>query len=104
MVTRLLLCCLIASLAGAVASQQPHYPNARYFTIQHPSLVTDGKGALLAVRNGRRLFEFKAGLADELLPLMKASNEIGVSAVERGHDTVYVVLSVTIDHKTYLVR
>ncbi|HTJ13655.1 MAG TPA: hypothetical protein VL547_16580 [Dinghuibacter sp.] len=91
----------------------PPNRRAEYFTIQHPDIVLNPKGNIVALRSGRRLFHFKAGSVDDLRPFFKNSPQLGLSAVWRddqfgfvniNHDTVYVVLSVTADSKTFLVR
>ena len=91
----------------------PSNRRAEYFNVQQPDLVFNPEGNVVALRSGGRLFHFKAGSADDLLPFLKASPQLGLSAVWRDdhfgfvnihHDTVYVVLSVTADNKTFLVR
>jgi hypothetical protein len=87
--------------------------SAEYYTIRNPNLITDQYGGIVAIRDEHLLFHFKPGLVDDILPLIKTAREVGLSAVWRGdqfgfvnvyHDKVYVVLSVTIDNKTFLVR
>jgi hypothetical protein len=91
----------------------PPNHSAEFFTILNPELITDQYGGIVAIRNGHLLFHFKPGLVDDILPLIKTSRELGLSAVWRDDhfgfvnvdgDKVYVVLSVTIDNKTFLVR
>ncbi len=86
---------------------------AEYFSIHNPNLILDEYGGIVAIRSGRLLFHFKPGLVDDLLPLIKTASQLGLSAVWRddhfgfvnvNHDKVYIVLSVTIDNKTFLVR
>ena len=91
----------------------PPNHSAEYFTIRNPDLITDQYGGIVAIRSGHLLFHFKPGLVDDILPMIKTAREIGLSAVWRDDhfgfvnvngDKVYVVLSVTIDNKTFLVR
>jgi hypothetical protein len=91
----------------------PPNHSAEFFTIRSPGLIMDKYGGIVAIRSGHSLFHFKPGLVDDILPLMKTAKEISLSAVWRddnfgfvnvNHDKVYVVLSVTIDNKTFLVR
>lgn len=103
----------IAVEQWAIPMDIPPNRRAEYFTIQHPDLVINPEGNIVALRSGRRLFHFKAGSVDDLLPFFKNSSPLGLSAVWRDdhfgfvnidHDTVYVALSVTADNKTFLVR
>jgi hypothetical protein len=91
----------------------PQNHSAEHFTIHDPSLILDQYGGIVAIRSQHLLFHFKPGLVDDILALIKNAHEIGLSAVWRDdqagfvnvdHDKVYVVLSVTIDNKTFLVR
>jgi hypothetical protein len=91
----------------------PPNHTAEYFTIRNPALITDQYGGIVAIRNDHLLFHFKPGLVDDILPLIKSARSVGLSAVWRddhfgfvnvNDDKVYVVLSVTIDNKTFLVR
>lgn len=86
---------------------------AENFTLAHPQLLTDPYGGIDGIRSGDLLFHFKPGLVDDISGLIKSAGSIVVSAVRRSddfgfvnvhHDKVYIVLSVTIDHKTFLVR
>ena len=80
----------------------PKHPKAENFTIHHPLFVQGPGGAIVGIKTEGRLFELKPEFTYEIDPLMKAGKELAVSAV--GHDSLYIVLSVTIDHKTFLVR
>ena len=90
----------------------PNY-TAEDFTLNNPLMLTDPYGGLDGIRNGNLLFHFKPGLVDDIAGLIKSAKTITLSAVRRSedfgfvninHDQVYIVLSVTIDHKTFLVR
>jgi hypothetical protein len=90
----------------------PNY-TAEDFTLNNPQLLTDPYGGLDGIRNGNELFHFKPGLVDDIAGLIKSAKTITLSAVRRSedfgfvnknHDKVYIVLSVTADHKTFLVR
>jgi hypothetical protein len=90
----------------------PNY-TAENFTIDTPQLLTDPYGGIDGIRNGHLLFHFKPGLVDDIAGLIKSARTITLSAVRRSedfgsvninHDKVYIVLSLTIDHKTFLVR
>jgi hypothetical protein len=86
---------------------------AENFTVDNPQLLTDPYGGIDGIRKGNELFHFKPGLVDDIAGLMKSAKTITLSAVRRSedfgfvnidHDKVYIVLSLTIDHKTFLVR
>jgi hypothetical protein len=90
----------------------PNY-TAEDFTVDNPQLLTDPYGGIDGIRNSNLLFHFKPGLVDDIAGLIKSARTITLSAVRRSedfgfvninHDKVYIVLSVTIDHKTFLVR
>ena len=90
----------------------PNY-TAENFIIDHPTILTDPYGGIDAIRDGNRLFHFRPGLVDDISGLIKSAPSITLSAVRRSEDfgfvninkdKVYIVLSVSIDHKTYLVR
>jgi hypothetical protein len=81
--------------------------------VDNPQLLTDPYGGIDGIRKGNELFHFKPGLVDDIAGLMKSAKTITLSAVRRSedfgfvnidHDKVYIVLSLTIDHKTFLVR
>jgi len=86
---------------------------AENFTIPHPRLFTDPYGGIDAIQDGNLLFHFKPGLVDNISGLIKSADTITLSAVRRSddfgfvnihHDKVYIVLTLTIDNKTFLVR
>ena len=90
----------------------PNY-TAENFSIDHPHLLTDPYGGIDAILDGNNLFHFKPGLVDDISGVIKSASSITLSAVRRSEDfgfvninkdKVYIVLSVSIDHKTYLVR
>jgi hypothetical protein len=90
----------------------PNY-TAEDFTLNNPKLLTDPYGGIDGIRNGDQLFHFKPGLVDDIAGLIKSARIITLSAVRRSedfgfvninHDKVYIVLSLSIDHKTFLVR
>lgn len=90
----------------------PNY-TAEDFTVENPQLLTDPYGGIDGIRNGNLLFHFKPGLVDDIASLIKSAKTITLTAVRRSedfgfvninHDKVYIVLSITIDHKTFLVR
>jgi hypothetical protein len=90
----------------------PNY-TAEDFALDNPRLLTDPYGGIDGIRNGDQLFHFKPGLVDDIAGLIKSAKTITLSAVRRSedfgfvninHDKVYIVLSLTIDHKTFLVR
>lgn len=83
------------------------------FNIANPVLVTDNYGGIVALRKGDLFFHFKPGLVDDIAGQIKASKLFGIQAVRRGdqlgfvnvkHDRVYIVLSLHINNKTFLVR
>jgi len=86
---------------------------AEDYSLDDPQLLTDPYGGIDAIREGNLLFHFKPGLVDDIAGIIKSAKHITMSAVRRGedlgfvninHDKVYIVLSITIDHKTFLVR
>ncbi len=90
----------------------PNY-TAENFTIDSPKVLTDPYGGIDGIREGNLLFHFKPGLVDDIAGLIKSATTITLSAVRRSEDfgfvninrdMVYIVLSVTINHKTFLVR
>lgn len=93
----------------------PDIPNhqTRNFRLDRPILITDIYGGIVALRKGNMLFHFKPGLVDDIAPLIKSGHHFNLMAVRRNegqgfvnvnHDQVYIVLSITVDDKTFLVR
>lgn len=93
----------------------PDVPNhqTENFKLDKPILITDQYGGVVALRKNNLLFHFKPGLVDDIAPLIKESTQFSLVAVRRPddqgfinvyHDKVYIVLSITIDNKTFLVR
>ncbi|WP_293784728.1 hypothetical protein [uncultured Pedobacter sp.] len=83
------------------------------FKLEEPVLITDHYGGVVALKKDDLLFHFKPGLVDDIAPLIKKSDTFYLVAVRRqddqgfiniNHDKVYIVLSITIDNKTFLVR
>jgi len=86
---------------------------AQNFKVKNPQLITDQYGGIVALRKESLLFHFKPGLVDDIAPLIKESHSFGLMAVRRDdnlgfvnihHDRVYIVISITLDNKTFLVR
>lgn len=93
----------------------PDVPNhqTEKFELVQPILITDQYGGIVAMKKNNILFHFKPGLVDDIAPLIKKSSTFHLIAVRRqddqgfiniNHDKVYIVLSITIDNKTFLVR
>lgn len=93
----------------------PDVPNhqTQNFALDKPVLITDQYGGIVALRKNNLLFHFKPGLVDDIAPLIKENTQFNLVAVRRpddqgfinvDHDKVYIVLSITIDNKTFLVR
>ncbi|MEH3112891.1 hypothetical protein [Pedobacter terrae] len=93
----------------------PDVPNQQIekFDLEKPVLITDQYGGIVALRKNNLLFHFKPGLVDDIAHLIKESNNFHLEAVRRqndqgfiniNHDKVYIVLRITIDNKTFLVR
>jgi len=93
----------------------PDVPNQQIekFNLEKPAIITDQYGGIVALRKNNLLFHFKPGLVDDIAYLIKESNTFNLEAVRRqddqgfiniNHDKVYIVLRVTIDNKTFLVR
>lgn len=93
----------------------PDVPNhqTENFKIDRPLLITDQYGGIVALKKDKLLFHFKPGLVDDIAPLIKENTRFDLVAVRRSdeqgfinveRDQVYIVLSITIDNKTFLVR
>ncbi|WP_378938077.1 hypothetical protein [Pedobacter sp. BG31] len=93
----------------------PDVPNQQIakFNLEKPAIITDQYGGIVALRKNNLLFHFKPGLVDDIAYLIKESNTFNLEAVRRqndqgfiniNHDKVYIVLRITIDNKTFLVR
>jgi len=93
----------------------PDVPGQRLekFNLENPVLITDRYGGIVALRKNDLLFHFKPGLVDDIAQLIKVSNTFHLEAVRRrddqgfiniNHNKVYIVLRITIDNKTFLVR
>ncbi|QXV64244.1 hypothetical protein INP83_14220 [Mucilaginibacter sp. 21P] len=87
--------------------------NTEQFKLSSPVVLTDKYGGIVALRKNNLLFHFKPGLVDNISSLIKQSKQFDLIAVHRlddqgfinvNHDKVYIVLSISIDNKTYLVR
>lgn len=83
------------------------------FFIKDPVLVLDEYGGIAAIKSENRLFHFKPEHVDNILGLIKSSREVSLLAVLRDEqfgfvnieqDKVYIVISITINHKTFLIR
>ena len=83
------------------------------FNLEKPDVIIDNYGGIVALRKGDLFFHFKPGLVDDISGLIKSAHRFGIQAVRRDddlgfinvkHDKVYIVLSLTIDNKTFLVR
>ena len=83
------------------------------FNLLNPMVITDTYGGIVALRKDNLLFHFKPGLVDDISALIKSSHQFTLQAVRRDdnlgfvnikHDKIYIVLSITIDNKTFLVR
>ena len=83
------------------------------FKLNKPLIITDQYGGIVALKQQQLLFHFKPGLVDNIAPLIKLSQQLNLVAVRRpdnlgfvnvNHDKVYIVLSITMDNKTFLVR
>lgn len=104
-----------AEFRGFNLPPPPDVPNhiTENFNIENPSVMTDKYGGIVALKKNDLLFHFKPGLVDDIAGLIKSANKFGIQAVKRDdnlgfvniqHDKVYIVLSLTIDNKTFLVR
>jgi|GEM_PF-2859193 len=93
----------------------PDVPNhqTENFKLDKPVLITDHYGGIVALKKNKLLFHFKPGLVDYIAPMIKVSTRFDMVAVRRPddqgfinveHDKVYIVLSITMDNKTFLVR
>lgn len=94
-------------------SAVPPDRSAEYFLVRQPSFVLDEFGGVAGLWSGSKMFQLKPGLVYGILPLLKNAQQLGLSAVWRDdrfgfvnavHDSVYIVLSITMDNKTFLVR
>ena len=91
----------------------PPNQSAETFFIKNPVLITDQYGGIAAIRSNHSLFHFKPGQVDDISSLIKNSHELNLLAVPRGdqsgfvnvnNDKVYIVISITINDQTFLIR
>ncbi len=94
----------------------PRIPPGRYvqtFTLDRPVIVTDGYGGVAALQGEGKIFHFKPEQVEGIQALIKNGHSFTLQAVQRGeeqgfinshHDDVYIVISITIDNKTFMIR
>jgi hypothetical protein len=91
----------------------PPGQSAENFQVKDPQLITDQYGGIAAIRSGHLLFHFKPGQVDDISSLIKNSRELNMLAVSRDSqsgfvnaegDRVYIVISITINNQTFLIR
>lgn len=87
--------------------------NIENFNLKNPDVVTNNNGNIVALRKGDLFFHFKPRAVDDISGLIKSYHDFSLQAVRRGdhlgfvnikHDKVYIVLSITINNNTFLVR
>lgn len=83
------------------------------FQIDKPAIVTDGYGGVAALQAPGKLFHFKPEQVEDIQGLIKNGYHFKLLAVKREdeqgfvnihHDAVYIVISITIDNKTFMIR
>ncbi|MDP9080318.1 MAG: hypothetical protein M3O71_23070 [Bacteroidota bacterium] len=83
------------------------------FVIKDPALITDQYGGIAAIKSKHQLFHFKPGQVDDISALIKTSRDLKLLAVLRDgqsgfvnaeQDKVYIVISITINNQTFLIR
>ena len=106
-----------ATASSAVLDELPPPPdvpdhNTENFKLEDPELITDRFGGVVAFKKNNMLFHFKPGLIDDIAPLIKTGHIFYLTAIKRDgagfvnidNDKVFVVMSITINKKTFLVR
>jgi hypothetical protein len=86
---------------------------AQTFIITNPQIITDNYGGVAALQAPGRLFHFKPEMVQDIQAMIKKGHNFGLLAVKRGddqgfinihHDQVFIVISITIDNKTFMIR
>lgn len=83
------------------------------FTLERPTVLTDSYGGVVALRSGGKLFHFRPEQVEDIQALVKKGRNVKLLSVQRNddqgfvnaqHDQVYVVVSITIDDRTFRIR
>lgn len=91
----------------------PPGQQAQLFQTQNPTVITDGYGGIAALQTTGKLFHFKPEQVEDIQSIIKNGHNFSLLAVKRSddqgfinihHDQVYIVISVTIDNKTFMIR
>lgn len=91
----------------------PEGQQSSLFQLQNPTIITDGYGGVAALQSPGKLFHFKPEQVEDIQSLIKTGHNFKLLAVKRGddqgfvnihHDQVYIVISITIDNKTFMIR
>lgn len=91
----------------------PTNQTVQTFDLNAPEIVTDPYGGIAALRYEHKLFHFKPEQVEDIQSLIKLGRVFVLQAVRRGDDQgfvnadqneVYIVISITIDNKTFMIR
>ncbi|SDL40181.1 hypothetical protein [Siphonobacter aquaeclarae] len=91
----------------------PPGQRAEVFNISNPEVITDGYGGIAALKVPGRLFHFKPEQVEDIQALIKNARQCTLLAVNRSddqgfvnsdRDKVYIVISITINNKTFTIR
>lgn len=91
----------------------PPGQRAQTFEVGPPQVITDSYGGVAALQSSGKLFHFKPEQVEDIQGLIKQGRHFTLMAVRRGddqgfinihHDQVYLVISITIDSKTFIIR
>lgn len=91
----------------------PQGQQAQLFNIRDPQVITDNYGGVAALQAQGKLFHFKPEMVQDIQALIKNGHSFSLLSVKRGddqgfinihHDDVYIVISITIDNKTFTIR
>jgi len=85
---------------------------AQTFNIINPRVITDSYGGVDALQAPGKLFHFRPEQVEDIQSLIKNGHNFTLLAVARGeqgfininHDEVFLVISITIDNKTFTIR
>lgn len=91
----------------------PPGQQAQTYRVLSPVIITDGYGGIAGLQDKGKLFHFRPGQVEDIQPLIKNCRDFIIQAVKRGddqgfvninHDEVYIVISLTMDDKTFMIR
>ncbi|ASZ12113.1 hypothetical protein KTO58_14170 [Chitinophaga pendula] len=85
---------------------------AQTFTVIKPEVIKDSYGGIDGLQSNGKLFHFKPEQVEDIQALIKNGHNFSLLAINRGdqgfinihNDEVYLVISITIDNKTFMIR